>query len=306
VKTLPSHRGGGRVLGGRGPGPQLQYMAAGGLLQRTDGPGNSSWDFYDVRLLNTSDRRPTYKGLRGWRGLMEAGFMAKDPAARPGGPFQEVPLRHCTSSEAEPLLHDSIMLLPELVSAEECAHLRAAADRWCESEEWSGVPIRRIECHPDGVNLDGRTHALAHIILSRALWSLEVLHPELAAELFPEPCDCCDLWMRFSGQEPMLNRYTLGGGFEPHQDGHALTVLVPLSTADADFVGGGTAFWSEATIGCDSTAAKSVPPSLIMRPPIGTGLFWRGHLTHAGLPISSGTRHVFVASFNLCLPGTRG
>ncbi len=47
------------------------------------------------------------------------------------------------------------------------------------------------------------------------------------------------------------------------------------------------------------------PPSLVMRPPPGTGLLWRGHLTHAGLPVTSGVRHVFVASFNLRPPGMR-
>eukprot|EP00966_Prymnesium_polylepis_P175881 4070991-Prymnesium_polylepis.1 len=103
----------------------------------------------------------------------------------------------------------------------------------------------------------------------------------------------------------MLNRYTLGGDFGPHQDGHALTLLVPLSTADVDFEGGGTAFWSEATIGADSSVARSFPPSLVLRSPRGTGIFWRGHVTHAGLPVTSGTRYVFVASFNLKPAGAK-
>ena len=104
----------------------------------------------------------------------------------------------------------------------------------------------------------------------------------------------------------MLNRYTAGGVFPPHQDGAALTVLVPLSTCNVDFQGGGTAFWSEAEVGKDPKAALGVSPSLVMKPPPGTGLFWRGHLTHAGLPVTTGCRHVFVASFNLLPPGSLG
>ena len=52
---------------------------------------------------------------------------------------------------------------------------------------------------------------------------LEVLRPDVAAALFPDASDLADLHFKFSGQEPMLNRYTIGGSFDPHQDGHALT-----------------------------------------------------------------------------------
>ena len=82
-------------------------------------------------------------------------------------------------------------------------------------------------------------------------------------------------------------------------------MLVPLSTSGREFDGGGTAFWSEALVGTDSKEAHNFPPSLVMRPPAGTGLFWRGHLTHAGLPVTSGVRHVFVASFDLRIAGQR-
>ena len=51
--------------------------------------------------------------------------------------------------------------------------------------------------------------------------------------------------------------------------------------------------------------ASGVEPSLVMRPPAGSALLWRGHLTHAGLPVTSGERHVFVASFDLRVPGVK-
>jgi hypothetical protein len=290
--------------------------SAAGLLMRTagaDGGGSdarSRWSFYDTRRAagRASGRKNIYRGLSHWREHQITGSVTRDMAARTGGPFQEVPLRSsaagCCGDE---LLHDSILQLPSLVTLAECATLIAAADHFCAADgEWSDVALRRIECHPDGVNLDGESHSLAHIILARALWCIECLRPELAGALFPEAYDLGDLWIQFSGEEPALNRYTRGGDFDAHQDGHALTVLVPLSTSDVGFGGGGTAFWSEATIGTDPSAACGVPPSLVMKPPAGTGLFWRGHLTHAGLPVTSGTRHVFVASFNLLVPGAKG
>ena len=63
-----------------------------------------------------------------------------------------------------------------------------------------------------------------------------------------------------------------------HVDDSELSFNLLLSDTDA-FDGGGTAFWSEEEIGQDSTAARGFPPSLVMKPAPGTGLFWRGHLT---------------------------
>lgn len=287
----------------------MNSLPANGLLHRdAEGDGRSSWVFFDARPHVLGNKRRTLKGLQGWHDWIHTTDGLADPSSRAGGHFEEIPLRHQRSCHTEDSsrLHDSILVLKQLVSEAECKQLIAAADQWCSSSESSTAGLCRIQCHPDGINLDGCTHALSHAILTRALWTLEHLEPELCAELFPDATNLCDFWFRFSGDEPMLNRYTSGGVFEPHQDGHALTVLVPLSTSGVDFQGGGTAFWSEQEIGQDSTAAQGFPPSLVMRPSPGTGLFWRGHLTHAGLPVTEGIRHVFVASFNLHVQGFTG
>ena len=166
---------------------------------------NGGWFFYDVRGGVTTGR--TFKGLCGWREHQASGQVAAEPST----PFQELWLsrqRDARAHEEEgagmSLLADSVLVLPGLVTAAECAHLSAAADRTCVNDEWSGVALRRIECHPDGINLDGRSHALASIIIARALWSVEKLRPELAAELFDADADLGDMWFKFSGQEPML------------------------------------------------------------------------------------------------------
>ena len=279
------------------------------LLRQNASPddGSTSWGFNDARPHLLGGKR-TLKGLQGWRGWIERW----DWEFTLDGRFEEIPLRQRNeelrqrNKDNKPKLHDSIFLMKDLVSQAECARLVEAAEKKCRQDDKKGnrpfdkKGLRRFELHPDGINHDGETHALSHSILTRALWSLEQQEPELCAELFgAEPVDLCDLWFRFKGDEPMLNRYTAGGVFPPHQDESALTVLVPLSTCDVDFQGGGTAFWSEAEVGKDPTTAEGVPPSLVMKPPPGTGLFWRGHLTHAGLPVTTGCRHVFVASFDL-------
>ena len=267
---------------------------ANGLLEwRAD---ECRWAFADVRPAHCK-----LKGLDGWKQLRLSGHIADNPHTRQHGGFCEHQLGRTPVDESTRLLHDSVMVLDSLVSPSECRKMIGAADCWCDTkDQWTGVALRRMECHTRGVNLDGDTHALAHIILARVLWYIECLEPELATEIFPRAKSrhLAEMIFTFSGQEPMMNRYSVGGRFEPHQDGHALTVLVPLSTPDVDFAGGGTAFWSDA-IASDSSVAKDFPPSLVMRPPAGTGLFWRGHITHAGLPVVSGLRHVFVASFDL-------
>ena len=112
----------------------------------------------------------------------------------------------------------------------------------------------------------------------------------------------------------------VGNGFSPHKDLHGLTVLMPLVNACA-FEGGGTAFWATAaathphgayfgmkhtwehgtrhTAHCDWLPdAKMVAPALILRHPAGTGILFGGDVTHAGQPVTSGQRAVFVASFS--------
>lgn len=82
----------------------------------------------------------------------------------------------------------------------------------------------------------------------------------------------------------------------------AVTILVPLSDTDS-FSGGGTAFWSDADRGPRVGAQSQVfggaaEPSFVLRPPAGTAIIFGGRVAHAGMPVVSGTRCVFVASFS--------
>lgn len=99
----------------------------------------------------------------------------------------------------------------------------------------------------------------------------------------------------WSNREPAVNVYEAGGHFGMHKDNQALTILLPLSSRgdDADFTGGGTAFYSQ-THPRESMHA----PSLVLAPQAGTALLFGGQVYHKGLTIHTGHRVVFVASFS--------
>ena len=190
-----------------------KLMAAGLLQHCTEGDGGATrWRF----RAHANDGKRILQGLQGWRYHRATGHINGDPRDRPGGCFQEILL-----GESSRFLSDSVLVLPRLVSECECTHLIAATDDNLAADEWSGVTLRRVQCHSDGVNLDGRSHALSSIILARVLWYLEKLEPALTVDIFGSSgrtVDLADMCFSFSGQEPMLNRYTEGGEFSPHED----------------------------------------------------------------------------------------
>ena len=123
--------------------------------------------------------------------------------------------------------------------------------------------------------------------------------------------------LTFTPGEPACNVYVEGGQFRPHEDRQSLTVLVVLSDAE-EFHGGGTAFWSVAEtdrvqhrgmLGGSWFAPKPPrygsitqvrgPPTVVVTPPAGTAIIFGGDVTHAGQPVDSGERTLFVASFSL-------
>ena len=105
--------------------------------------------------------------------------------------------------------------------------------------------------------------------------------------------------LAFAPLEPAVNVYWAGGAFKRHEDKQALTVLVPLSDG---YEGGGTGFWTRER----AATGASHAPTFVLRPPPGTALVWGGQVEHAGLPVISGERWVFVASFSPAAEGAVG
>ena len=103
--------------------------------------------------------------------------------------------------------------------------------------------------------------------------------------------------LAFAPLEPAMNVYWAGGAFKRHEDKQSLTLLVPLSDG---YEGGGTGFWTREQTGA------SREPAFVLRPSPGTALVWGGQVKHAGIPVISGERWVFVASFSPASEGAMG
>lgn len=99
--------------------------------------------------------------------------------------------------------------------------------------------------------------------------------------------------------EPKVNIYEDGGYFKCHEDGMHLTLLVVLSDS---FEGGGTAFYRDTDdqeTDCVTDNDHIIDPDSVATPQAGTAIIWGATLKHMALPITTGTRAVYVGSFNL-------
>jgi hypothetical protein len=198
-----------------------------------------------------------------------------------------------------------IYLVPSFVQNEECDALMSAAREYvCRvGPPLSGFKLRLpISKLPESYNLCDR-------IVRRTLRLMEDRLPSLAKTLFGQAVGLSDMDIHFSLNEPAVNVYQAGGSFEEHEDGHMLTVLVPLSEAES-YEGGGTKFWptsADAEPFCVRVHDRSLldvrhteaEQGRIMLPPRGTALLFVGSVTHAGVCVRSGERIIWVASFNL-------
>lgn len=138
-------------------------------------------------------------------------------------------------------------------------------------------------------------------ILQRTLAYVDEELPDIRETLFGGDCKSLvglfvdgEQQLTWSTREPAMNvYYPPEGYFGIHKDNQALTILMPLTSPDDDFTGGGTAFWSQSHPNETRHA-----PSLILAPKAGTALLFGGKVSHKGLAIETGMRIVFVASFS--------
>lgn len=213
---------------------------------------------------------------------------------------------------------ESVLELRHLASREECDWLTNACLKASEEEE-EATPTRsqrKLDTKPGMVRLPTvaaaeraavtQTPCVAPLpsdidrvlqtILRRAAEYVDQELPSVTSVLFRTD-SIADLLttnrLKFSSREPAINVYTQGGKFLAHEDGQALTVLLPLSCPEKDFTGGGTAFWHQ-----DARGHRVEGPSLVCKPPAGTAMLFGGCVTHAGVSVESGSRVVFVASFS--------
>ena len=215
------------------------------------------------------------------------------------------------TSETEALKHfqegESVLLLKDLVSEQDCRALAMTATAqqqlWADQHGTNKNGMTRLPTidaakraaatnTPCAESLNEEADYICQRILRRSVETIDEQLPSLSLALFGgkiEPL-LTNNGLAYSSREPAVNVYTTGGQFLAHEDGQKLTVLIVLG---CDFEGGGTAFWSP-----DSRGHRVDPPSLILKPKPGTAMLFAGHVTHAGLSLTSGCRVVFVASFS--------
>ena len=244
----------------------------------------------------------------------------------------ETTLHTCVSSKNKSstgksmdLMSNRILFMADMLSPKECQLLRSDADKLLDGQ-YNRDLIGDIDQEEDDDDVDAdddeeaaaqerslrrvslcdmsqASQNLSHeLIFERILPALRQENPALLESLGLSNFDAPTNEMDWASDEPSINRYEIGGKFDPHRDGYALTVIVLLST-DGAFHGGGTVFFESAQAAeafmdgnCgDDTNANS---SVVVKPPQGTAVLFSGDIYHAGRPVTNGTRHLFVASFS--------
>jgi hypothetical protein len=212
----------------------------------------------------------------------------------------------------------SLMRLHALASPLECKMLLEAGTS-AASEEFEGqsrpsakygqtVIPARVRMPVDRI-LESLELKLCDLVLRRALARLAIDAPQLCLRQLGASNESTrrrilgNPELIFSDGEPAINVYRVGGDFKPHQDKMSMTILVSLSdNACGSFTGGGTAFWSEADSGPERPAhaqdlTQGRPPSFVVQASAGSALVFTGSVTHGAMPVLSGERAIFVASF---------
>jgi len=207
----------------------------------------------------------------------------------------------------------SVLLLQDVVSPEECATLLSAGRR---------IPRVATTVHADNLTPNlGRTRQpikesfteaeqdLCDRLLTRTLDLVSAEETPLGSNISqacfgagPLETVINNPLLSFAAGEPAVNIYTKGGSFEPHQDGYSLTILAALSEPQA-FEGGGTAFFKFMPKRDPRISERNNKPAFVLTPPRGSVIIFGGTVLHAGCPVLSGERGVFVASLSLAAAG---
>jgi len=200
----------------------------------------------------------------------------------------------------------SLFEVPSFATEAECEGLIAAAVKVAAlHEDEKGQSRVRV---PAGSSSAARR--LHSKLFERLLSFLESEMPVLALSLFGQDTELASMNVSYSAGEPAVIIYKCGGEFKPHTDNEHLSLLIPLDAPGA-FGGGGTAFWRAAThitpdVPYDTLLTPEqnernrwTPPDVSLKPALGTALLFGGDVLHGGLPVTWGTRHLFVMSFTL-------
>eukprot|EP01046_Picozoa_sp_COSAG06_P001139 COSAG06_NODE_34_length_31045_cov_28.806469_24_plen_362_part_00 len=257
---------------------------------------------------------------------------AADVSYTEGTAFDSV----CLGPNTSAVQHNSVLLVPALLSDAECVQLIDDVERcYAADSKRNRAKLRHRMLIPQ---LSEASQQLFDTVLrSRVLPLVSKELPAVEDYIWARSkmFDACSterttataqplssLPWRYSQYEPAINRYKTGGDFPVHVDGHALTLNVLLNRPGQvdSFSGGGTAFWCELPGGLPAQSRSRAvalrsgaspitaprcpsqePEAALALHPVdaGTAALFSGTVQHAGLPVSAGVRYLLVASFSI-------
>ena len=210
------------------------------------------------------------------------------------------------------LLHNTIVVLPNLISLKECELLVNEAERILQENKASNVQ----GCKTESWSLYSRFGNDCQVVMDRVLGEhvlafIRQRLPKVAKKLF----DSNDMpqglgkrkedkdssakdTMTYYWDETVIIKYIAGNELAPHEDMRELTIVVPLNPLeDFPMAGGGTRFWLAPTSISPDYADSNGGISL--KPAAGTGILFNGNITHSGNAVHAGTRFVLMTSITL-------
>ena len=183
-----------------------------------------------------------------------------------------------------PTLNNTVLVLPGVLTPEECAHLRAEANRRFNTLNghpgW--LPVNQNH-GTDTAEMTKRRLSLSDMDPATNEFSLAVLRERVLPELERQAPPVMQ-GLRLTGynstgheafaffpREPAINRYAPGGDFSKHEDGEAMSCIILLSE-DGAFEGGGTSFFPSGP--APGNAPTTVLPPQVRCSKLSTGQFY--------------------------------
>mmetsp|Transcript_27560 Transcript_27560/g.58240 ORF Transcript_27560/g.58240 Transcript_27560/m.58240 type:complete len:399 (-) Transcript_27560:27-1223(-) len=211
------------------------------------------------------------------------------------------------------LLHNTIIVMPNLLTQEECEMIVEDTERILEEKRRKAVQGVKTESWTIYSNFGlGCQKIIKRVLEKVVLDFIETRLPDVERTLFRrndldrgckngEHCQNIlpvpkGMAMEYYWDDPVVIKYKAGNKLAPHEDDRDLTIIVPLNPLGSfPLDGGGTRFWLEGTTpeAADETSGISVKPRC------GSGIMFNGNITHSGNSVFGGTRFVLMTSITL-------
>ena len=225
------------------------------------------------------------------------------------------------SNNPQPL-HNTIIVMPNLLTLEECEMIVEDTERILDEKHRMEVQGVKTESWTIYSNFDlGCQGIIRRVLENVVLDFIESRLPDVEQALFHRNKECFDavdskdvehntqdkqsnnnpavpkgMSMDYYWDDPVVIKYKAGNKLAPHDDDRDLTIVVPLNPLDSfPLDGGGTRFWLEGTT--PETANET--SGISVKPRCGSGIIFNGNIIHSGNSVIGGTRYVLMTSITL-------